>query len=86
MNYMETPLIGTREQNYKYFYVTGCASIASNSVGCDGIHGVRVDVCGLFNDMNEIILDVKLMIPDIRDSLRKRCADTRILRKGKICY
>ena len=49
-------------------------------------YSVRVDVCGLFNDMNEIILDVNLMIPDIRDSLRKRCADTRILRKGKICY
>jgi len=23
------PLIGTREQNYKYFYGTGCASIVS---------------------------------------------------------
>ena len=90
---METPLIGTREQNYKYFYVTGCASITSLVIllvvtGYTAY--VSTSVGYLMNDMNEIILDVNLMIPDIRDSLRiakEMCRHENFTKSwGKICY
>jgi len=67
------PLIGTREQNYKYFYGTGCASIISLLIllivtGYTAYISTHVGY--LMTDMNEVIIDINELLPDARESLR----------------
>ena len=69
----QDPLIGTRAQNYKYFYATGCASIISLLIllivtGYTAY--ISTHVGHLMTDMNEVILDINELLPDARDSLR----------------
>jgi len=67
------PLIGTREQNYKYFYGTGCASIVSLLIllivtGYTAY--ISTHIGHLMTDMNEVISDINELLPDARNSLR----------------
>jgi len=69
----QNPLIGTREQNYKYFYVTGCASLGSLLIlliitGYTAY--IATHMGHLMTDMNEIIIDINELLPDARESLR----------------
>ncbi|RZD41386.1 MAG: hypothetical protein CXT73_05035 [Methanobacteriota archaeon] len=60
------PLIGTREQNYKYFYGTGCASIVSLLI----LLIVTGYTAYTATEINEVISDLNELLPDARDSLR----------------
>ena len=67
------PLIGTRDQNYKYFYATGCASLGSLLIlliitGYTAY--IATHIGHLMTDMNEIIIDINELLPDARESLR----------------
>ena len=86
------PLIGTREQNYKYFYATGCASIVSLLIllivtGYTAY--ISTHVGHLMTDMNEIILDINQILPDAKNSLRiiqEMCRHENFTRSwGNIC-
>ena len=86
------PLIGTREQNYKYFYATGCASIISLLIllivtGYTAY--ISTHVGHLMTDMNKVILDINELLPDARDSLRivkEMCMHENFTRSwGNIC-
>ena len=67
------PLIGTRSQNYKYFYTAGCASLASFLILLI-ISGytayISTHVGHIMTDMNEVITDINELLPDARESLR----------------
>jgi len=88
----QKPLIGTRAQNYKYFYGTGCASIGSLLIliivtGYTAYISTHVGY--LMTDMNEVILDINELVPDVRDSLRiiqEMCKHENFTRSwGNIC-
>jgi len=68
-----TPLIGTRNQNYKYFYTTGFASIVSMLILLI-ISGytasVATNIGGLMTTSNEVLADIQEIIPDVSDALR----------------
>ena len=72
MDFQE-PLVGTRAQNYKYFYATGGASIISFIilVVISGYTAyIATDMGILMTDMNKIIVDIKELLPDAKESLR----------------
>jgi len=88
----QAPFIGTREQNYKYFYATGCASIISLLIllivtGYTAY--ISTHVGHLMTDMNKVILDINELLPDARDSLRivkEMCMHENFTRSwGNIC-
>ena len=86
------PLIGTREQNYKYFYGTGCASIVSLLIllivtGYTAY--ISTHIGHLMTDMNEVISDINELLPDARNSLRiikEMCMHVNFTKSwGNIC-
>ena len=69
---MDEPLVGTREQNYRYFYVASGAAISSLVVlliitGYTAY--ISTSAGTLISDMNEVIGDFKIIIPDVKSSL-----------------
>jgi len=68
-----TPLIGTRNQNYKYFYTTGFASIISMLillVISGYTASVATNIGGLMTTSNEVLADIQDVMPDVSDALR----------------
>jgi len=68
-----TPLIGTRNQNYKYFYTTGFASIISMLillVISGYTASVATNIGGLMTTSNEVLTDIQEIIPGVTDVLR----------------
>ena len=67
------PLVGTRSQNYKYFYAAGCASFTSLLILII-ISGytayISTHVGHIMTDMNEVITDINELLPDAKESLR----------------
>ena len=86
------PLIGTRPQNYKYFYAAGCASLTSLLIlliitGYTAY--ISTHVGHIMIDMNEVITDINELLPDARESLRivkEMCHHENFTKSwGKIC-
>ena len=70
---MDEPLVGTREQNYRFFYVASGAAVSSLLILLiiTGYTAYISTAAGnLITDMNEVIGDFKIIIPDIKSSLQ----------------
>jgi len=70
---MDEPLVGTREQNYRFFYVASGAAVTSLMIlliitGYTAY--ISTSAGHLITDMNEVIGDFKIIIPDIKSSLK----------------
>lgn len=82
---MDTPLVGTSSQNYRYFYVASCASITSLVI-LFIITGYTAYTAG---HMNEVITDLNELLPEAEDSLRivkEMCQHENFTKKwGQIC-
>lgn len=63
---MDTPLVGTVPQNYRYFYIASAASITSLVI-LFIITGYTAYTAG---NMNEVITDLNELLPEVEDSLR----------------
>ncbi len=86
------PLIGTRSQNYKYFYTAGCASLASLFILLI-ISGytayISTHIGHIMTDMNIVIADINQLLPDAKESLRivkEMCRHENFTKRwGDIC-
>ena len=70
---MEEPLVGTREQNYKFFYTASGSAIASLLILLiiTGYTAYISTAAGnLITDMNEVIYDLKIVMPDVKESIK----------------
>ena len=66
------PLIGTRKQNYKYFYATGLASLVSLVI-LFVISGytayVATHLGHLMTNSNIVLGDIQELVPEVRKAL-----------------
>ncbi len=70
---MDEPLVGTRENNYRFFYAASGAAITSVIflLVITGYTAFTATHVGhLMNDMSEVVEDIRVILPDARDSLR----------------
>ena len=70
---MDEPLVGSRENNYRFFYAASGAAITSVVfllviTGYTAVTATRVGE--LIADMSEVVEDIRIILPDARDSLR----------------
>ncbi len=70
---MDEPLVGSRENNYRYFYAASGAAITSLGIllivtGYTAFTAARIGE--LVTDMNEVIEDIRIILPEAKDSLR----------------
>jgi len=70
---MNDPLVGTRENNYRFFYVASISAIFSLFTlfiitGYTAF--ISTDVSKLTGEINEVMEDVKIILPDIQEALR----------------
>tara|TARA_Y100001936_G_scaffold244367_1_gene284634 strand:+ start:611 stop:883 length:273 start_codon:yes stop_codon:yes gene_type:complete len=70
---MDQPLVGSRENNYRYFYIASGAAITSLGIllivtGYTAFTAGRIGE--LVTDMNEVVDDIRIMLPEAKDSLR----------------
>ena len=69
---MDQPLVGSREQNYRFFYTAGGAAVSSLLIlliitGYTAY--ISTSAGNLISDMNEVITDLKIIIPDVKESM-----------------
>ena len=70
---MDEPLVGTPQQNYKFFYAASGGAIFSTLllIVITGYTAFISTSAGeLITDINEVILDLNTLLPDARESLR----------------
>ena len=70
---MDTPLVGTREQNYRFFYVASAAAVSSTLILLiiTGYTAYISTAAGtLISDMNEVISDLRVIIPNVKESIK----------------
>jgi len=70
---MDEPLFGSRENNYRLFYLSSCAAVSSLVIlitvtSYTAATAAHIGV--LMNDMTEVIGDIRIMLPDVEDSLK----------------
>ena len=70
---MDEPLVGTPQQNYKYFYTASGAAIFSALLlliitGYTAY--ISTSAGEIITDINEVIVDLNELLPDAKDSLR----------------
>ena len=82
---METPLVGTSEQNYRYFYIASAASIMSVIV----LFVITGYTAHTATEINEVISDLNKLLPDAENSLRivkEMCRHENFTKRwGEIC-
>ncbi len=82
---METPLVGTSAQNYRYFYVASAASIVSMIV----LFVITGYTAYTATEINEVISDLNTLLPDAENSLRivkEMCRHENFTKRwGQIC-
>jgi hypothetical protein len=82
---MDTPLVGTSSQNYRYFYVASAASIMSLIV----LFVITGYTAYTATEINEVISDLNKLLPDAEDSLRivkEMCRHENFTKRwGQIC-
>ena len=67
-----TPLIGSRDNNYRFFYCTGGATILSLFllfIITSYTAYVSTHIGHLMTDMTEVLDDVNIILPDIEKAL-----------------
>ena len=70
---MDEPLISTPENNYRFFYAASASSVASLVIllvitGYTAYVSTNVGV--LMTDMTEVVDDIRLILPDIEESIK----------------
>tara|TARA_B100000795_G_C22582347_1_gene354301 strand:- start:74 stop:313 length:240 start_codon:yes stop_codon:yes gene_type:complete len=70
---MNSPLVGNRSQNYKFFYIASTAAIFSMFMlliitGYTAY--ISTSANELITDMNKVINDINILLPDAKESLR----------------
>jgi hypothetical protein len=89
---MDEPLVGSRENNYRFFYAASGAAITSVVfllviTGYTAVTATRVGE--LITDMAEVVEDIRIILPDARDSLRivrEMCKHENFTKSwGEIC-
>lgn len=82
---MDTPLVGTSSQNYRYFYVASAASIVSMIV----LLVITGYTAHTATEINEVISDLNTLLPDAENSLRivrAMCQHENFTKRwGEIC-
>ena len=63
---MDTPLVGTPKQNYHFFYGASLAAIVSLVV----LFIITGYTAYTASEINEVIKDMKVLLPEAKDSLR----------------
>ena len=70
---MNEPLFGSRENNYRLFYLSSCAAVSSLVILItitSYTAGTAAHIGVLMNDMSEVIGDLRIMLPEVEDSLK----------------
>ena len=70
---MDTPLVGNRVQNYRFFYIASGSAVLSMIIllFISGYTAYISTSAGeLITDMNEMIVDINELLPDAKESLR----------------
>lgn len=70
---MDTPLVGSRENNYRFFYTASGSAIASLTMllVISGYTAyISTHVRHLMGDMNEVVDDIRVILPDVEKSLK----------------
>ena len=89
---MDEPLVGSRENNYRFFYAASGAAIISVVfllviTGYTAVTATRVGE--LITDMSEVVEDIRIILPDAKDSLRivrEMCKNENFTKSwGHIC-
>ena len=82
---MDTPLVGTPKQNYHFFYGASLAAIVSLIV----LFIITGYTAGTASEINEVIKDMKILLPNAKNSLRiikEMCKHENFTKVwGKIC-
>ena len=70
---MNEPLVGSRETNYRFFYGASFSAVCSLFIlfiitGYTAF--IATDVGKLTGEINEVMGDVKVILPDIEEALR----------------
>ena len=82
---MDTPLVGTPKQNYHFFYGASLAAIVSLVV----LFIITGYTAHTASEINEVIKDMKVLLPEAKDSLRivkAMCKHENFTKVwGKIC-
>jgi len=63
---MDTPLVGTPPQNYKFFYIASISAIVSLIV----LFIITGYTAATASEINEVIKDMNELLPDAKNSLR----------------
>jgi hypothetical protein len=89
---MDEPLVGTRENNYRFFYVASGAAITSVIflLVITGYTAFTATHVGhLMTGMSEVVEDIRVILPDVEDSiklLRNICKHENFTKSyGNIC-
>ena len=89
---MDEPLVGTRENNYRFFYVASGAAITSVIflLVITGYTAFTATHVGhLMTRMSEVVEDIRVILPDVEDSiklLRNICKHENFTKSyGNIC-
>lgn len=63
---MDEPLVGSRENNYRFFYAASASAVTSLVV----LFVITGYTAYTATEINEVIRDLNELLPDARDSLR----------------
>ena len=63
---MDEPLVGSRENNYRFFYAASASAVTSLVV----LFVITGYTAYTATEINEVISDLNELLPDARDSLR----------------
>ena len=70
---MNEPLVGSRENNYRFFYGASFSAVCSLFflfIITGYIAFISTNVNNLTGEINEVMNDVKIILPDIQEALR----------------
>jgi hypothetical protein len=70
---MDEPLIGTSANNYRFFYGASASAIGSFVIliiitGYTAY--IATHIGHLMTDMNEVIQDIRIILPDVEESMK----------------
>tara|TARA_B100001769_G_C22100534_1_gene594037 strand:+ start:1815 stop:2084 length:270 start_codon:yes stop_codon:yes gene_type:complete len=89
---MNEPLVGSSENNYRFFYASSGAAIGSLAIllvvtGYTAY--ISTNIGTLISDMNEVVDDIRVIMPDVKNSLRivkEMCTHENFTKSwGNIC-
>lgn len=90
---MNEPLVGSTQNNYRFFYTASFSAVCSLFIlfiitGYTAF--ISTDVSKLTGEINEVMEDVKIILPDIEEALKilhLMCKHENFTKSyGNICY